>query len=82
MGARDAGRFNGSNHPNTTNKVGQIGTTGDLSLKAGQDIKLSGTQLNLGATGNGSVVAGRDISIAAVVDEVKTHQENDPKSKS
>ena len=38
--------------------------------------------MNLGATGNGTMLAGRDISIAAVVDEVKTHQENDPKSKS
>ncbi|USX11997.1 hemagglutinin repeat-containing protein [Oxalobacteraceae bacterium OTU3CAMAD1] len=73
---------NRQNDSSITNKVGQISTTGDLSLKAGQDIKLSGTQVNLGATGNGTMVAGRDISIAAVVDEVKTHQENDPKSKS
>jgi filamentous hemagglutinin len=60
----------------TTYKVGQITTSSDLSLAAGQDLKLSGTQVSAG--GAGSLLAGRDISIAAVVNEVKTAQETEP----
>ncbi|NVM78453.1 filamentous hemagglutinin [Duganella sp. SG902] len=60
----------------TTYKVGQITTGGDLSLAAGQDLKLSGTQVSAG--GNASVLAGRDIAITAVVNEVKTSQETEP----
>ena len=63
----------------TSYKVGQISTSGDLHLGAAQDLKLSGTQVSVG--GAGTLAVGRDISIAAVVNEVKTSQQNDPGSK-
>ncbi|MQA18808.1 hemagglutinin repeat-containing protein [Rugamonas rivuli] len=65
----------------TTYKTGQVASSGDLTMVAGQDIKLSGTQVAIGATGSGTLVAGRDVSIAAVVNEVNISKQNDPGSK-
>ncbi|MCU6498322.1 hemagglutinin repeat-containing protein [Rugamonas sp. A1-17] len=65
----------------TTYKTGQVASSGDLKLVAGQDIKLSGTQVAIGATGNGTLVAGRDVTLAAVVNEVNISKQNDPGSK-
>nr|WP_308937213.1 hemagglutinin repeat-containing protein [Duganella vulcania] len=65
----------------TTYKTGQVASSGDLKLTAGQDIKLSGTQVAIGATGNGTLVAGRDVTLAAVVNEVNISKQNDPGSK-
>ncbi|MQA41712.1 hemagglutinin repeat-containing protein [Rugamonas aquatica] len=65
----------------TTYKVGQVASSGDLKMVAGQDIKLSGTQVAIGATGNGTLVAGRDVSVAAVVNEFNLSKQNDPSSK-
>ncbi|MBV6323877.1 hemagglutinin repeat-containing protein [Duganella sp. HSC-15S17] len=62
-------------------KTGQVASSGDLKLVAGQDIKLSGTQVAIGAAGNGTLLAGRDVSIAAVVNEVNISKQNDPGSK-
>ncbi|MYM87485.1 hypothetical protein GTP91_09865, partial [Rugamonas sp. FT82W] len=62
-------------------KTGQVASSGDLKLVAGQDIKLSGTQVAIGATGNGTLVAGRDVTLAAVVNEVNISKQNDPGSK-
>jgi len=65
----------------TTYKVGQVASSGDLKMVAGQDIKLSGTQVAIGAAGNGTLVAGRDVSVAAVVNEFNLSKQNDPGSK-
>ncbi|MYN20904.1 hypothetical protein GTP81_29635, partial [Rugamonas sp. FT107W] len=65
----------------TTYKTGQVASSGDLKLTAGQDIKLSGTQVAIGATGNGTLVAGRDVTVVAVVNEVNISKQNDPGSK-
>ncbi|GJI97212.1 hypothetical protein RugamoR57_39300 [Duganella caerulea] len=64
-----------------TCKTGQVATSGDLKLVAGQDIKLSGTQVAIGATGSGTLLAGRDVTLAAVVNEVNISKQNDPGSK-
>ena len=65
----------------TTYKVGKVASSGDLKMVAGQDIKLSGTQVAIGAAGNGTLVAGRDVSVAAVVNEFNLSKQNDPGSK-
>nr|WP_255575860.1 hemagglutinin repeat-containing protein [Duganella violaceicalia] len=65
----------------TTYKTGQVASGGDLKLVAGQDIKLSGTQVAIGAAGNGTLLAGRDVTVSAVVNEVNISKQNDPGSK-
>lgn len=67
------------NDSSTAYKVGQVSVGDNLLLVAGQDLKLSGTQVSAG--GAGALLAGRDISISAVVNEVNTAQQTDPKGK-
>jgi filamentous hemagglutinin len=64
-------------------QLSQLSTGGDLTVKAGGNLNLTGTQVSIGTngTGTGLLQAAGAINIAAVTDEVKTSQFNDPKSK-
>jgi filamentous hemagglutinin len=64
-------------------QLSQISTSGDLTVIAGTNLNLTGTQVSIGTGGNGTgrIVAGGNVSISAAVNETKTSQYNDPSSK-
>lgn len=71
------------NNSSLTHQLSQINVGGDLAMKAGGNLSLTGTQVSIGAggTGSGRLVAGGDVTIASVVNEVKISQFNDAASK-
>jgi filamentous hemagglutinin len=60
-----------ANYSSVGHQLSHIDTTGSLAMAAGQDLKLSGTQMAIGTSGSGDgvLIAGQDLSVAAVVDE-------------
>jgi filamentous hemagglutinin len=71
------------NDSSVTHQLSQISTSGDLNLRAGGNLSLTGTQMSIGTsgTGAGKLLAGGGISISAVTNEVNTSVQNDPSSK-
>ncbi|OFA05368.1 hemagglutinin repeat-containing protein [Duganella phyllosphaerae] len=57
-------------------KIGQVASTGDLTMIAGQNLALQGTQVAVGASGNAVLAAGGNVTIAAVVDELNVSQDS------
>ncbi|AWL06076.1 hemagglutinin repeat-containing protein [Massilia oculi] len=71
------------NDSSIKHELSQINIGGDLGMKAGGSLNLTGTQVAIRASGSGTgwLSAGKDVNIAAVVNEVNTSQYNDPSSK-
>jgi len=71
------------NDSSITHALSQIDIGGELGMKAGGSLNLTGTQVAIGTSGSGTgwLSAGKDVNIAAVVNEVNTSQYNDPASK-
>ncbi|MDY0978495.1 hypothetical protein SOM61_26390 [Massilia sp. CFBP9012] len=71
------------NDSSITHALSQINIGGDLGMKAGGSLNLTGTQVAIGTSGSGTgwLTAGKDVNIGAVVNEVNTSQYNDPSSK-
>ncbi|SFM94877.1 hemagglutinin repeat-containing protein, partial [Rugamonas rubra] len=68
------GSSSGVNH-----QASQLNSSGDLTMKAGRDLALSGTQAAAG--GKGVLEAGRALSVAAVKNESRLDVSNDARSK-
>ena len=66
-----------------THQLSQVTTSCDLTVIAGTNLNLTGTQVAVGTGGKGSgiIAAGGAINIAAVTNEVNSSQQNDPSSK-
>ncbi|WGG52757.1 hemagglutinin repeat-containing protein [Rugamonas sp. DEMB1] len=68
------GSSSGVNH-----QASQLNSSGDLTMTAGRDLALSGTQAAAG--GKGALEAGRALSVAAVKNESRLDVSNDARSK-
>ncbi|WP_343828854.1 hemagglutinin repeat-containing protein [Massilia aurea] len=66
-----------------THQLSQVSTGGDLVMKAGGNLNLTGTQVAVGTggKGNGVISAGGAINIAAVKNEANSSVMNDASSK-
>jgi filamentous hemagglutinin len=75
----EAGGFT-VNNSSITHQSSQIGSASGLSVQAGQDLSLSGTQVAIGTGGSGDGLfsAGRNLAIGAVTNEVNIDQRSVP----
>jgi filamentous hemagglutinin len=75
----EAGGFT-VNNSSITHQSSQISSAGGLSVQAGQDLSLSGTQVAIatGGSGDGVFSAGRNLAIGAVTNEVNIDQRSVP----
>jgi len=62
------------NDSSTTHQLSQLSTGGDLNIRAGGNLNLTGTQVAIGTSGagNGKLLAGGSININSVTNEVNT----------
>ncbi len=71
------------NDSSTAQQLSQLSTGGDLNIRAGGNLNLTGTQVTIGTSGagNGKLLAGGSVNINSVTAEVNTSLQNDPSSK-
>lgn len=67
----------------TAYQLSQLSTGGDLNIRAGGNLSLTGTQVAIGISGagNGRLLAGGMVNITSVTNEVNTSLQNDSSSK-
>ncbi|HAV37543.1 MAG TPA: hypothetical protein DCX52_14520 [Massilia sp.] len=71
------------NDSSTAHQLSQLSTGGDLNIRAGGNLSMTGTQVAIGTSGagNGKLLAGGSVNIHSVTNEVNTSLQNDSSSK-